>query len=50
MSEKQKTIKVRINEELAASIEGKNVKQWRETRYSNGKRYVFVTFEEVVTL
>ena len=44
-----KAIKVQVDERLAGEIADKAVKAWHATNYSNGKRRVSVTFEEVNT-
>ena len=45
-----KAIKVQVDERLASEIADKAVKAWHATNYSNGKRRVYVTFEEVKTV
>ena len=45
-----KAIKVQVDERLAGEIADKAVKAWHATNYSNGKRRVYVTFEEVKTV
>ena len=45
-----RTVKVKADQALANEIAGKNIKRWSATTYSNGKRYVQVTFEDVVVL
>ena len=45
-----KAIKVQVDERLAGEIADKAVKVWHATNYSNGKRRVYVTFEEVKTV
>ena len=45
-----KAIKVQVDERLANEIADKAVKAWHATNYSNGKRRVYVTFEEVKTV
>ena len=45
-----KAIKVKVDERLAGEIADKAVKAWHATNYSNGKRRVYVTFEEVKTV
>ena len=37
------------DERLAEAISDKAVKSWHATNYSNGKKRVYVTFEEVVS-
>ena len=46
MATKTTNIEVKVDEELA----GKAVKTWHATSYSNGKKRVYVTFEEVKTV
>ena len=48
MAGKTKSIEVKVDERLAAAIEGKGVHSWHATNYSNGRKRVYVTFEEVV--
>ena len=43
-------IEVKVDEQLAAAIADKAVKQWHATSFSNGKKRVYVTFEEVRTV
>ena len=50
MATKTQTIEVKVDEELAGKIAGKAVKAWHATNYSNGRRRVYVTFEEVKTV
>ena len=50
MAGKTQTIEVKVDERLAAEIAGKAVHGWHATNYSNGKRRVYVTFEEVRTV
>ena len=50
MAGKTQTIEVKVDERLAAEIAGKAVHGWHATNYSNGKRRVYVTFEEVKTV
>ena len=50
MAGKTQTIEVKGDERLAAEIAGKAVHGWHATNYSNGKRRVYVTFEEVRTV
>ena len=50
MATKTQTIKVQVDERLASKIAGKAVRRWHATNYSNGKRRVYVTFEEVKTV
>ena len=50
MATKTQTIKVQVDERLASEIADKAVKAWHATNYSNGKRRVYVTFEEVKTV
>ena len=45
-----KAIKVQVDERLAGEIAGKAVHGWHATTYSDGKRRVYVTFEEVKTV
>ena len=49
MATKTKSIEVKVDERLAAAIEGKGVHSWHATSYSNGRKRVYVTFEEVVS-
>ena len=41
---------VKVDERLAGEIAGKVVHNWHATNYSNGRRRVNVTFEEVKTV
>ena len=50
MATKTKAIEVKVDERLADEIADKAVKAWHATNYSNGKRRVYVTFEEVKTV
>lgn len=50
MAGKTQSIEVKVDERLAAEIAGKAVHGWHSTTYSNGKRRVYVTFEEVKTV
>ena len=50
MATKTQTIEVKVDERLAAEIAGKGVYSWHATNYSNGRRRVYVTFEEVKTV
>ena len=50
MTGKTQSIEVKVDERLAAEIAGKAVHGWHATNYSNGKRRVYVTFEEVRTV
>ena len=50
MATKTKAIEVKVDERLADEISDKAVKAWHATNYSNGKRRVYVTFEEVKTV
>ena len=50
MAGKTQTIEVKVDERLATEIAGKAVHGWHATNYSNGKRRVYVTFEEVKTV
>ena len=50
MAMKTTNIEVKVDEQLAAAIVDKAVKQWHATSFSNGKRRVYVTFEEVRTV
>ncbi len=50
MATKTQTIEVKVDERLAAEIAGKAVHKWRATAYSDGRRRVYVTFEEVKTV
>ena len=49
MATKTKSIAVKVGEQLAEAISDKAVKAWHATNYSNGKKRVYVTFEEVVS-
>ena len=49
MAPKTKSIAVKVDEQLAEAISDKAVKAWHATNYSNGKKRVYVTFEEVVS-
>ena len=48
MATKTKAIEVKVDERLAEAISDKAVKAWHATNYSNGRKRVYVTFEEVV--
>ena len=50
MATKTTNIEVKVDETLAAAIANKAVKTWHATSYSNGKKRVYVTFEEVKTV
>ena len=50
MAVKTKSIEVKVDERLAAAIEGKGVHSWHATNFSNGRKRVYVTFEEVKTV
>ena len=50
MAGKTQTIEVKVDERLAGGIAGKAVHKWRATAYSDGRRRVYVTFEEVKTV
>ena len=50
MATKTQNIEVKVDERLAAEITGKAVERWHATTFSNGKRKVYVTFEEVKTV
>ena len=50
MAGKTQTIEVKVDERLAGEIAGKAVHGWHATTYSDGKRRVYVTFEEVKTV
>ncbi len=50
MATKTQTIEVKVDERLAGEIAGKAVHGWHATTYSDGKRRVYVTFEEVKTV
>ena len=50
MAGKTQNIEVKVDERLAAEITGKAVERWHATTFSNGKRKVYVTFEEVKTV
>ena len=47
MATKTKSIEVKVDERLAEEISDKAIKAWHATNYSNGKRRVYVTFEEI---
>ena len=47
MATKTKAIEVKVDERLALEIADKGVKSWHSTSFSNGKRRVYVTFEEI---
>ena len=49
MATKTKAIEVKVDERLAEVISDKAVKAWHATNYSNGRKRVYVTFEEVVS-
>ena len=44
------TGQVKVNERLAAEIEGTTVHTWRTTTFASGKRRVYATFESVKTV
>ena len=50
MAGKTQTIEVKVDERLAGEIAGKAVHGWHATAYSDGKKRVYVTFEEVKTM
>ena len=50
MAPKTQTIEVKVDERLATEIAGKAVHGWHATAYSDGKKRVYVTFEEVKTV
>ena len=50
MATKTTNIEVKVDETLAGKIAGKAVRRWRATEFSDGKRRVYVTFEEVKTV
>ena len=50
MAGKTQTIEVKVDERLATEIAGKAVHGWHATAYSDGKKRVYVTFEEVKTV
>lgn len=50
MATKTQTIEVKVDERLATEIAGKAVHGWHATAYSDGKKRVYVTFEEVKTV
>ena len=50
MATKTQNIEVKVDERLATEITGKAVERWHATTFSNGKRKVYVTFEEVKTV
>ena len=50
MATKTKSIEVKVDERLAEAISDKAVKAWHATNYSNGRKRVYVTFEEVKTV
>ena len=47
MAAKTKAIEVKVDERLAEAISDKAVKAWHATNYSNGRKRVYVTFEEL---
>ena len=49
MATKTKAIEVKVDERLAEAISDKAVKAWHATNYSNGRKRVYVTCEEVVS-
>ena len=49
MAAKTKAIEVKVDEQLAETLKNKAVKAWKATNYSNGRKRVYVTFEEVVS-
>ena len=49
MATKTKAIQVKVDEQLAETLQNKAVKAWHATSYSNGRKRVYVTFEEVVS-
>ena len=49
MATKTKAIEVKVDERLAEAISDMAVKAWHATNYSNGRKRVYVTFEEVVS-
>ena len=50
MAAKTKAIEVKVDEQLAETLKNKAVKAWHATNYSNGRKRVYVTFEEVKTV
>ena len=50
MATKTTTIEVMVDEALASAIADKAVKTWHATSYSNGRKRVYVTFEEIKTV
>ena len=50
MAGKTQTLEVKVDEELSGKIAGKAVRRWHATAYSDGRRRVYVTFEEVKTV
>lgn len=50
MATKTQTIEVKVDERLAGEIAGKAVRRWHATAFSDGKKRVYVTFEEVKTV
>ena len=50
MATKTKAIEVKVDERLAEEIADKGVHSWHATNYSNGRRRVYVTFEDVKTV
>ena len=50
MAMKTKAIEVKVDERLAEEIADKGVHSWHATNYSNGRRRVYVTFEDVKTV
>ena len=49
MATKTKAIQVKVDEQLAETLQNKAVKTWHATNYSSGRKRVYVTFEEVVS-
>ena len=47
MAAKTKAIEVKVDERLAETLNNKAVKAWHATNYSNGRKRVYVTFEEL---
>ena len=47
MAAKTKAIEVKVDEQLAETLKNKAVKAWHATNYSNGRKRVYVTFEEL---
>ena len=50
MATKTTNIEVNVDEALASAIADKAVKTWHAASYSNGRKRMHVTFEEVKTV